>query len=263
MPSIVQATPTAPFASAAAVSGSSAEEFRVAGEMSLGEVAEESRNEVVARLSCRRTLPMRPSSRPEELVAMKSMRTDPEESMWRGIQRQHGFDSPKGYMEWTSQDPRSLGTPVSPSGSGVQAVPACCRTGSALLSQYREAKRATLCKEAEWVMFNQDDPEQLPVFISKPLRLDGSSGKLLPRSLLQSNADLPTSEAMEKALVGLTGHAQLLRCRSFECYEGDADLPWLHSPCKRKPISQGILTFPCARTSISTADEWSHPLHVE
>jgi len=132
-----------------------------------------------------------------------------------------------------------------------------------------DAKRTSLCNEADWVVFDPDDVDKMPLRTSKPIRADGCSHNLQPRIVVPRNLDLSATELslQEKFAISLDEelHDQrqmLPRCRSVEVSLNDANFPWLqNSPTT--PPSSPLPSLSCSCSSVSTSAEWKTILHVE
>jgi hypothetical protein len=138
-----------------------------------------------------------------------------------------------------------------------------CLAKSNPLKQQSPAKNVKFCEQADWILFDQE--KDVAVCESRPVRPDGSSGKLLPRSMMQVSDDEIISVSVYahlEAPLGYNKQAQLSRCRSIECYK-DADLSSILSPLRTR--ERAILPFPaCAAcSSVSTADELRYAVPIE
>lgn len=123
------------------------------------------------------------------------------------------------------------------------------------------AKSVNLREEADWIMFDQEDPQEAAVWESRPIRPDGSSGKMLPRSMMHLKEGMSVSVfAYDESPAPFNSEAQLLRCRSFECFDKNADISLIPGLQPKRANSP----FPsCACTSVSTADELRYAAQIE
>jgi len=204
---------------------------------------------------------------------------------WASTRRENGFDSTLECMELTGQT-LSLKSSLNQLSirSEVNSVPAStihpspltpllkCAPHHSCLKRSEQNRRsgnrnkATLCEDAVWILIDDSAPGELPVQEARPIREDGYTQKLAPRSLLQAQLTIVDGDPF---LLG--EQMDLPRCTSFEaCTESSSDLPWFHNSRSGSPIAlkAGVSvrespSFPCACSSVSTAEEWSRPIYVE
>jgi hypothetical protein len=212
-----------------------------------------------------------PASREPELGLVDCARHHPDSSP-RVIKRENGFDSPTAYVDFTEAHvsvPYRVGFRPSPPICAVQVESSSYPLKSSLMSGRGLRKHAKFCEEADWVMFDEDDPDQEATYAKKPIRSDGRSRRMMPRSTVQHNAEASVldiswqeqlTSTMEEVPIGIavTGQAHLLRCRSFEFDENGMLVSQYTGPNRLTPPARS--PFSCvACTSVSTADEWRQP----
>lgn len=137
-----------------------------------------------------------------------------------------------------------------------------CLTKSDPSKQHGAAKKVKFCEQADWILLEQE--EDAAMCESRPVRPDGSSGKLLPRSMMQGSEEsiCVSVYAQSESTLGFNAQAQLSRGRSIQCYK-DADLSSILSPLRKR--DRATLPFPaCAAcSSVSTADELRYAVPIE
>jgi hypothetical protein len=205
--------------------------------------------------------------------------------LWVHMRREHGFDSTSEYMELTGQ-PLSL-SPSCASSSEVKSLPAksvhpssltpllkCPPLASCLKQPEHNlsngmAKKVTLCEEVDWLILDDDLAGEKPVPVTRPLRADGCTQKLVPRSIMRAQMAIADGDPF---LLGVQDEKlDLPRCTSFAASADPGDeLPWFHNSRSGVPLAliessslRESSSFSCACSSVSTADEWSRPIYVE
>lgn len=221
---------------------------------------------------------VRPSGLPSLLKVANASRTAEEDPLWNGINKENGSGTvgPAPNLPFLPRTSRlSLHASVAqmePTKHNLDASrisllihPVRAETSGCLVKpdaprRDGPARHAKLSEEAQWIMYDEEEPEEPAMCESRPIRLDGSTGKMRPRCVLLEGISVSAS-APGDAPLGFRSQAQIERCQSFANFDHDADISFMPGFQNKR----GNSAFPSciACTTVSTADEFRYTMDTE